>query len=239
MASILPTVSSRGASRAKPSAIVAHEGEPTWDVMSAVEEVMGVAAACMNSSDRALSQSTDLFPLCTSDVLGDLSNSTTASTLSSLIASSPLGFFLRFTTFYLITPPPFPFSTTSEFAFFIFQQWLGVLAFLLTLYFTISGLLWLLFYSGTFINKAFLSATDGYISKIQPKKLYTTKKMWEEIRWSLSTILVGSVITTFPVSMYKLGYSTMYWDPYEYSLPYCIIKYVVFDLIVVRYSIAP
>ena len=107
---------------------------------------------------------------------------------------------------------------------FFLQNLVVVYALMMLAYFGISGILWLLFYSGFSINTAFLSITRSYLSKIQPSKGYSKETRAEEIKWSISTISVGSLLVTTVVVCYRLGVARLYWNVLDYGLPYYLFR---------------
>jgi sterol desaturase/sphingolipid hydroxylase (fatty acid hydroxylase superfamily) len=84
----------------------------------------------------------------------------------------------------------------------LFSDWKEIFPAMLGIYYGFCGVLWLCFYATSINDKYF-----GF-KKIQSKK-YTASVMFEEVKWSFSTISIGSMFVTITVTPYRLGYSNV------------------------------
>jgi hypothetical protein len=90
------------------------------------------------------------------------------------------------------------------------------LSWMVGIYFGVAGILWLWFY-GTSFNDTFTR-----FSKIQASKKYSITTTIEEVKWSFSTLFIGSLFVSGIALAHECGWTALYSDIGQHGIAfYC------------------
>ena len=105
-----------------------------------------------------------------------------------------------------------------------FSDLSAVMAFIISL--SLVVFLRYVFVSGLFVGLFYIIFKDKFLSRKISEMLRPKGQSWQEIRWSALTSFIFALSGVGIVWMWQSGHSTIYIDPYKYSIFYLSLIHI-------------